>query len=623
MPPPGEILFVLGDLVYVHWAITNDSRLAVADPFQVGIAVDGVVIITFPVSRLGPGDIERELNIALSIEDAGQHELALVVDVDGRVTESDESDNAFAIRPQWVAPTPTPTPTVRPTPTITPTPTVTPTSALTPTPLPPGVTVSPTVTPTPTLTPTLTMTSTPTPDPAFGTIVASIVVGDDPYYLAFDGNHVWASLHNSQKVVKIDPATNAVVGSFPTNGRPTHVLFDGMTIWVATNNPGALVQIRPSDGVKLNEIPLGNDDPGGLAFDGTNVWVSRDTGGLGVDGEVSKVRVSDGAITGSYIVSAGPRDVVFDGVKIWVANYSDRTITMLQASDGKVLDTFPTAGRPIAMVFDGSAVWVGFADLRNDLSYQPTHLQRLEKSAGIVKDNYPSGPVLDLEFDGSHVWVSRMIGNEVSKYRAADGQSLGVFRPNTGQFETFGILYALRHIWVANTGTGTNDVVTRVWAGPPVPTPTPIAKIAFTSYRDGNAEVYVMNSDGLSQVNLTNHTDNLHEPKWSPNGMRIVFASDRDGNTEVYTMASDGGDVTRLTNNAKSDAGPARSPDGTKIVFDSTRDGNSEIYVMNADGSAKTRLTSDPLNDFAPSFSPDGSKIAFTSDREGTGKYTL
>ncbi|MDP6421817.1 MAG: kelch repeat-containing protein [SAR202 cluster bacterium] len=111
VPPPGDTLFVLGDLVYVHWAIANDSRLAVADPFQVGIAIDGVVKITFPVAGLGSGDTARELNIALSIEDAGQHELALIVDVDGRVNESDESDNTFAVRPMWVAAALTPTPT--------------------------------------------------------------------------------------------------------------------------------------------------------------------------------------------------------------------------------------------------------------------------------------------------------------------------------------------------------------------------------------------------------------------------------------------------------------------------------------------------------------------------------
>ncbi|MFN8527321.1 MAG: hypothetical protein U0670_01765 [Anaerolineae bacterium] len=38
------------------------------------------------------------------------------------------------------------------------------------------------------------------------------------------------------------------------------------------------------------------------------------------------------------------------------------------------------------------------------------------------------------------------------------------------------------------------------------PTPTPIndGEIAFETYRDGNAEIYVMNADGTHPHNLTN-----------------------------------------------------------------------------------------------------------------------
>ncbi|NIO48438.1 MAG: hypothetical protein GTN73_03215 [Candidatus Aminicenantes bacterium] len=41
-------------------------------------------------------------------------------------------------------------------------------------------------------------------------------------------------------------------------------------------------------------------------------------------------------------------------------------------------------------------------------------------------------------------------------------------------------------------------------------------KIAFVSYRDGNAEIYVMNADGSEQTNLTNNPDDDWGPSWSP-----------------------------------------------------------------------------------------------------------
>ena len=50
------------------------------------------------------------------------------------------------------------------------------------------------------------------------------------------------------------------------------------------------------------------------------------------------------------------------------------------------------------------------------------------------------------------------------------------------------------------------------------------------------------------------------DPTWSPDGTRIAFSSDRDGDDEIYTMRSDGTDVRRLTVNDAWDGEPAWSP---------------------------------------------------------------
>ena len=160
------------------------------------------------------------------------------------------------------------------------------------------------------------------------------------------------------------------------------------------------------------------------------------------------------------------------------------------------------------------------------------------------------------------------------------------------------------------------------------------AQIAFSSEREGNREIYVMNADGKNQQRLTNNRHEDWSPSWLPDGKRIVFVSDRDGHPdiipgwftyEIYVMDADGGNQQNLTNNPADDKFPSWSPDGKQIVFQSDRVDfrNPEIYVMDADGGNQRRLTENRADDWQPSWSPDGNRIAFASVREGHFNFEI
>ena len=60
-------------------------------------------------------------------------------------------------------------------------------------------------------------------------------------------------------------------------------------------------------------------------------------------------------------------------------------------------------------------------------------------------------------------------------------------------------------------------------------------------------EVDIMNADGTGRIQLTNHIDRDLEPCWSPDGTKIAFYSYRDGDAEIYVIDANGANPTRLT----------------------------------------------------------------------------
>jgi Tol biopolymer transport system component len=163
--------------------------------------------------------------------------------------------------------------------------------------------------------------------------------------------------------------------------------------------------------------------------------------------------------------------------------------------------------------------------------------------------------------------------------------------------------------------------------------------VLFETNRDGNSEIYMMNPDGSSPLNLTKHPDSDNSAAWSPDGTKIAFVSNRDDNNEIYLMNADGSGVTNLSQHPDSDYFPVWSPMGTHIAFQTDREStgpilnvepkltlsgfNVEVFVMNADGTGQTNVSNGPTWDAYPSWSQDGDQLVFESDRDEEGPIIL
>ena len=73
-------------------------------------------------------------------------------------------------------------------------------------------------------------------------------------------------------------------------------------------------------------------------------------------------------------------------------------------------------------------------------------------------------------------------------------------------------------------------------------------------------QIYLMNTNGSNQRNISNSPVEDSRPAWSPDGNQIVFSSFRDGNSQIYMMDVDGSNRQNISNNAFSNSDPSWKP---------------------------------------------------------------
>jgi len=141
--------------------------------------------------------------------------------------------------------------------------------------------------------------------------------------------------------------------------------------------------------------------------------------------------------------------------------------------------------------------------------------------------------------------------------------------------------------------------------------------LCFTSTRDGNSEIYVMNSDGSNVRRLTRQAGIDISPTWSPTGTQIAFVSDRGGDPHIYIMDADGSGSPSPLTREYSDR-PTWSPAPYNEIAYSARTGpGNDIKVVDLATRQVRQLTFGEGTNESPTWSANGRHLAFMSTRAG------
>ncbi len=224
--------------------------------------------------------------------------------------------------------------------------------------------------------------------------------------------------------------------------------------------------------------------------------------------------------------------------------------------------------------------------------------------------------------DGKHIaFYSDRDGGLVIYVMEADGSnqhSLGRGREPAWSPDGKQIAFSdenMRIIHIMNAdGSNVRQLTNGSSGGDSISTWSPDGKqIAFTSsvivgQTPGNtilnSDIHTINVDGTNDRKLTDWSGDDGLPAWSPDGKHIAFTSDRDGDPEIYVMNTDGSNVRRVAP-GQGGAHPAWSPDGKHIAFvNEEQRNNVDILVMTVDGSSIWRLTDGRAEDWLPTWAP-------------------
>lgn len=206
--------------------------------------------------------------------------------------------------------------------------------------------------------------------------------------MAYDGTDIFVPVPGTNDIARVrvshDASPSVEVdcnGSAPglrctVGNAPQQTYFDGRYIWVNNyNGPTGVSRIDRITGVvKTFNLPAGSYWARGIAYDGTNWWVSYlysdgvnsygRLAALQVDANdngtwVATINMPDNILAGNANANAQLGQIDYDGTFLWVAGFYSNRIYQFRPATRQIVGEYVDDNNPFLPIHGGGYEWVG------------------------------------------------------------------------------------------------------------------------------------------------------------------------------------------------------------------------------------------------------------------------
>lgn len=137
-------------------------------------------------------------------------------------------------------------------------------------------------------------------------------------------------------------------------------------------------------------------------------------------------------------------------------------------------------------------------------------------------------------------------------------------------------------------------------------------KIIYAAASDANQHLWIMNSDGTDQRQLTSGQGANWQPRLSKNQSTIIFASNRTGFVQIWQMNIDGSNQKQISEGEGGNRPIHFSSDGKTIYFESARNSTLGKLFLSEEGKINSNVISNERM-FQPEINSKEDTVAYFS----------